>query len=321
VSPSPRPSPARGEGERSAALQAFTLPRKGGGFTVLDRAPVRSRSPASLLAVPALLVVLAVLGVPLLILARYSLNRFVPGQLMVEALTAENYLRFVADPYYRNVLLTTVEIALLSTAISVAFAFPVAYFLARTQSRWKSLLVMLVVFPLLVGNVARAAGWLALLGTKGFVNTALLWAGLIDSPLKILYTPVAVVIGIVAVVLPYMILTLQSVLESIDFSVEEAARNLGAGRLTALRRVTLPLALPGIIAGTVLVFILCMNTYATAVLLGGPSFQMMAPALYDQMTKASNWPFGAALAFILMFATLALTLVGATGLQRRYRAR
>jgi len=97
-------------------------------------------------------------------------------------------------------------------------------------------------------------------------------------------------------------------------------RNLGAGRLTVLRRVTLPLALPGIVAGTVLVFILCMNAYATPVLLGGPSFRMMAPALYDQMTKANNWPFGAALAFVLMAATLLLTLLASVGLQRRYRA-
>ena len=278
------------------------------------------RSPAPLLALPALVVVLAVLGIPLVILARYSLNRFVPGQFMVEAVTLENYVKFASDPYYRGVLWTTVQVALLSTVISLVAGFPVAYFLARTQSRWKSLLVILVVFPLLVGNVVRAAGWLAMLGTKGFVNTALLWVGAIEQPVKILYTPTAVVIGIVAVVLPYMILTLQSVLEGINFAVEEAARNLGAGRLTVLRRVTLPLALPGIVAGTVLVFILCMYAYATPVLLGGPSFRMMAPALYDQMTKANNWPFGAALAFVLMAATLLLTLFASMFLQRRYRA-
>jgi putative spermidine/putrescine transport system permease protein len=278
------------------------------------------RSPAPLLALPALVVVLAVLGIPLVILARYSFNRFVPGQFMVEAVTLENYVKFASDPYYRGVLWTTVQVALLSTVISLVAGFPVAYFLARTQSRWKSLLVILVVFPLLVGNVVRAAGWLAMLGTKGFVNTALLWVGAIEQPIKILYTPTAVVIGIVAVVLPYMILTLQSVLEGINFAVEEAARNLGAGRLTVLRRVTLPLALPGIVAGTVLVFILCMNAYATPVLLGGPSFRMMAPALYDQMTKANNWPFGAALAFVLMAATLLLTLFASMFLQRRYRA-
>jgi putative spermidine/putrescine transport system permease protein len=281
---------------------------------------MRPRRPlAPLLVLPALLLVLATLGMPLVILARYSVNRFVPGQFMVEALTAENYVKFLTDPYYRNVLWTTLGVAGLSTLLSLVAAFPVAYVLARTRTRFKSLLVLLVVFPLLVGNVVRAAGWMAMLGTKGFVNSALLAIGLVSEPVKILYTPAAVVIGIVAVVLPYMILTLQSVLETIDFSLEEAALNLGASRLTTLRRVTLPLARPGILAGTVLVFILCMNAYATPVLLGGPSFQMMAPAVYDQMVRSSNWPFGAALAFVLMAATVLLTLVATAGLQRRYR--
>ena len=108
-----------------------------------------------------------------------------------------------------------------------------------------------------------------------------------------------------AVVMPYLILTLQSVLEGMDLSVEEAARNVGASFFTTLRRIVLPIAAPGVAAGTMLVFILCMNAYATPVLLGGSGLTMMAPALYDQITKASNWPFGAALSFLLMYATFA----------------
>jgi putative spermidine/putrescine transport system permease protein len=267
--------------------------------------------------VPAALLVLAVLGMPLLTLLRYSFNRFVPGQLMVEAATLENYRRFFSEPYFLNVLGTTVQVAVLCTVIALVLAFPVAYFLARTQSRYKSLLIILAVFPLLVGNVVRAAGWMALLGNQGFVNTLLLWTGAVAEPVKILYTPVAVVIGIVAVVLPYMILTLQSVIEGIDRSVEEAALNLGARPFTVFRRVTLPLSLPGVLAGTVLVGILCMNAYATPVLLGGPQFKMMGPALYDQMIRANNWPFGAALAFVLMVATICLTIASTLALKRR----
>ena len=124
--------------------------------------------------------------------------------------------------------------------------------------------------------------------------------------------------GIVAVVLPYMILTLSAVIESIPRQVEEAAANLGAKPLAVFRRVVLPLALPGVAAGSVLVFVLCMNTYATAVLLGGPQFKMMAPAVYDQFVRGNNWPFGAALAFILLGITLALTVAGSAALGRRY---
>lgn len=277
----------------------------------------RRRSLAPLLLLPAAVLVLAVLGMPLLTLFRYSFNRFVPGQLMVEAVTFDNYARFFSDTYFLNVLWTTVQVAILCTVLSVILAFPVAYFLARTQSRYKSLLIILTVFPLLVGNVVRAAGWMALLGNQGFVNAVLIWLGITQQPVKILYTPAAVVIGIIAVVLPYMILTLQSVIESIDRSVEEAAANLGARPITVFRRVILPLSLPGVLAGTVLVGILCMNAYATPVLLGGPQFKMMAPALYDQVARASNWPFGAALAFVLMVATVCLTLASTLALKRR----
>ncbi len=277
----------------------------------------RRRSLAPLLLLPAAVLVLAVLGMPLATLFRYSFNQFVPGQLMVEAVTWDNYARFFSDSYFRNVLWTTLQVAILCTVLSVVLAFPVAYFLARTQSRYKSLLIILTVFPLLVGNVVRAAGWMALLGNQGFVNAVLIWLGITQQPVKILYTPAAVVIGIIAVVLPYMILTLQSVIEGIDRSVEEAAANLGARPITVFRRIILPLSLPGVLAGTVLVGILCMNAYATPVLLGGPQFKMMAPALYDQVARASNWPFGAALAFVLMVATVLLTLASTLALKRR----
>ena len=277
----------------------------------------RRRSLAPLLLLPAAVLVLAVLGMPLATLFRYSFNQFVPGQLMVEAVTWDNYARFFSDSYFRNVLWTTLQVAILCTVLSVVLAFPVAYFLARTQSRYKSLLIILTVFPLLVGNVVRAAGWMALLGNQGFVNAVLIWLGIAQQPVKILYTPAAVVIGIIAVVLPYMILTLQSVIESIDRAVEEAAANLGARPITVFRRIILPLSLPGVLAGTVLVGILCMNAYATPVLLGGPQFKMMAPALYDQVARASNWPFGAALAFVLMVATVLLTLASTLALKRR----
>lgn len=270
------------------------------------------------LAFPASLVVLLIIMVPLLQLVRYSFNHFDPAEMMQQAFTVENYAKFFADPYYRNVFLTTVGVAALCTVLALVLGFPVAYFLARTDSRRKSLFVILLVFPLMVGSVVRAAGWMVILGNAGIVNVMLKGLGLIDHSLQLMYTPTAVVVGTTAVVMPYLILTLQSVLEGMDFSVEEAARNLGAGFFTTFRRVVLPIAAPGVAAGTMLVFILCMNAYATPVLLGGTGLTMMAPALYDQITRASNWPFGSAMALILVCATLLMALLSNWLIHRRY---
>ncbi|WP_159350387.1 ABC transporter permease [Roseomonas harenae] len=271
------------------------------------------------LVLPAGVLVLLLLVAPMLLLFRISLNEFSPTQMMVEATTAANYFRAVQDPYYRQVLVTTLAVATGSTLLTLGLGFPTAYWLARMQGRWKSFATIVVMFPLLVGNVVRAAGWLALLGNGGAINAALLGLGVNAAPLPLLYNTGAVVAGIVAVVLPYMILTLSAVIEGIPRQAEEAASNLGASPLTVFRRVVLPLALPGVIAGSVLVFVLCMNTYASAVLLGGPQFKMMAPAVYDQFVRGNNWPFGAALAFILLGFTLVLTVVGSAVLGRCYR--
>ena len=273
------------------------------------------------LVLPAGVLVALLLLAPMALLFRISLNEYSPTEMMVEATTAANYLHAIGDPYYRSVLLTTLAVATGSTLLALALGFPAAYWLARMESRWKSLATIVVLFPLLVGNVVRAAGWLALLGNGGAINAALLGLGLITTPLPLIYNAGAVVAGIVAVVLPYMVLTLSAVIESIPRQVEEAAANLGARSFTVFRRVVLPLALPGVAAGSVLVFVLCMNTYATAVLLGGPRFKMMAPAVYDQFVRGNNWPFGAALAFILLSITLVLTIVGSAALGRRYRRR
>ena len=252
---------------------------------------------------------------PLGVLFRYSLNRYSATDLMDAAFTAENYRAAVVDPYYRDVLGTTLRVAGVSTLLAILGGFPAAYALARMRGRWKSWLTLVTVFPLLVGNVVRAAGWMALLGNGGLVNQIVHTLGF--GTIRLMNTEGAVVAGIVTVVLPYMILTLASVIEGIPRSLEEAAMNLGAGPLTAVRRVVLPLALPGIAAGGALAFILSMNAYATPVLLGGPQFKMLAPAVYDQFVRTTNWPFGAALAFILLAVTLGLTAVGTATLRRR----
>ena len=167
--------------------------------------------------------------VPILILFRYSLNQYTPAKMMVDAVTLENYAKFFTDPFYVAVLLRTIRVAALCTAICVVLAFPMAYCLARTRSRFKNLLLMIVILPLFVGNAVRAAGWMVLFGNKGFINAALMGSGITREPLQIMYTELAVVIGIIAVNLPFVVLTLQAVLEGIDRAIEEAAQGLGAG--------------------------------------------------------------------------------------------
>jgi putative spermidine/putrescine transport system permease protein len=270
---------------------------------------------------PATVYVAIGLLVPLAFLFRYSLNQFVPGKFMVDALTIENYVKFFTDIYYTAVLTRTVRVALVTTAICLLLGFPLAYVLARTQVRYKNLLIMLVVLPLFVGNAVRAAGWMVAFGNKGVINASLMGLGAITTPIEIMFTEPAVIIGITAVNLPFMVLTLQSVIEGIDRAVEEAAFNLGATPLMMTRRVLFPLAMPGILAGTILTFILAMNAYATPVLLGGPRFQMMGPLVYGQFIQQNNWPFGGAVAFVLMTATLILTLAANLIVQQRYRTR
>lgn len=272
------------------------------------------------LVLPAGVLVLLLLGVPMLLMGRYSLNEYDPYYLMQQAFTFENYARAVVDPYYQKILLTTIVIAFSCTVLTTLLAYGPAYWLARMEGPWKSKLTILTMFPLLVGGVVRSAGYIALLSTEGLINASLRGLGIIAEPLKLLYTPGAVVFATVGIVLPYMILTLASVIESIPRQVEDAAANLGARPETTFYRILVPLSLPGVLAGATLVFILCMNAYATPLLLGGPQFQMMAPVVYEQFARVSNWPFGAALAFILLFVTVILTTVGSSLISKRYTA-
>ncbi|PTM53436.1 ABC transporter permease [Phreatobacter oligotrophus] len=270
------------------------------------------------LLVPASLFVAIGLLVPIAILFRYSLNAFEPGKLMVDALTIANYVKFFSDPFYLQVLWRTIRVAVACTVFCLLLGFPLAYVLARTQSRFKNLLVMAIVLPLFVGNAVRAAGWMVAFGSKGFVNASLMGLGLTSAPIEIMYTEFAVVVGIIAVNLPFMVLTLQSVIEGIDRNVEEAAFSLGAPPMTMAMRVLFPLALPGILAGVILTFILAMNAYATPVLLGGPKFQTMGPLVFSTFAQQNNWPFGGAVSFVLMTATLILTVASSLLIRRRY---
>lgn len=248
---------------------------------------------------------------PLALLFRDSLNRFDPTELMIEATTPANYLRFFADPFYWDVLVTTIRVSIIVTALCMLLGLPMAWRLARTASRWKSALVVLMVLPLFIGSTTRTAGWMILFARGGMLDTL--------TGLQLMYAEPAVIVGIIAINLPFTVLTLQSVFEGIDPRLEEAAASMGAAPSRAFWRVVFPLALPGIALAAVLCFILCMNAFATPLLLGGPRFHMMAPLLFWAFSSDNNWPFAAAIAFILMGTTLLLTGLANHMIPRRYR--
>jgi putative spermidine/putrescine transport system permease protein len=284
-----------------------------------DPSRAGSRAALPLLAPATVAVVIMLLG-PLVLLARFSLNRFDPTQIMIAALTPANYARFFTDPFYRDVLVTTVRVSAIVTIACLLFGLPMAWRLARTVSRFKSLWLTLLVLPLFIGAVTRTSGWIILFSRGGMLNVVL--AHLFHArPVDLMFTEDAVIAGIISINLPFTVLALQSVFEGIDPRLEEAAASMGAAPARAFRRVVFPLALPGVLIAAVLCFILCMNAFATPVLLGGPRFHMMAPLIYWEFTNNNNWPFAAALAFILMATTLALTGLANLLIPRRYHIR
>lgn len=273
----------------------------------------------SALVVPALLLVALFLLAPLALIVRYSFDLYDPAKLMLGVFSIDNYVRAFADPFYQKVLGVTARIAGLSTVIVVLLAFPAAYCISRTRSeKRRSWLIILTVLPLLLGNAVRSAAWMVVMGTKGVANTVLIALGLTAQPIAILYTPTAVVIALVSVLLPFAIITMQSVLDAIPTSIEEAAMSLGQSPLRAVCSVVLPLSMPGLIAAAAICFALAMNAYATPVLIGGPSMQMMGPVVYEQIAKVQNWPFGSTLACMLMLTTVLLTIVSTRFLSRKY---
>ena len=267
---------------------------------------------------PAVAMVLAMLVAPLLLVLRFSLNKYDMAELMIETVTPANYLRFVSDPFYVGVLRTTLGVAVTSTILCLVLGIPIAWRLARMRSRWKTVCMLAMVLPLFVGSTTRMVGWMILFAHAGLLDTGVRW--LTGHGLELMYTTFAVVWGIVSINLPFVVLTMQATMETIDPRLEEAAQSLGAPPGRSFWRVVWPLALPGIATGGVLCFILAMNAYATPYLLGGPRFQMMAPLLYWEFSANNNWPFASSMALILMSTTLVLTAASTLLIPRRYRA-
>lgn len=267
------------------------------------------REPFKLVAIGALwfwLMAFALL--PNLLVAVASLLTRGDNEFVAFTLTLSSYRRLL-DPLYLDVLLDSLWLAAATTTLCLLLGYPFAYLLTRTSSRWRPLLLLLVIVPFWTSSLVRTYAIMIVLKTQGLLNQALLGLGLIAEPLELLYTETAVILGMLYTLLPFMILPLYAALEKLDHRLIEAARDLGAGKITIFLRIVIPLTLPGIIAGSLLTFLPGLGMFYVADLLGGAKTLLVGNLIRDQFLSARDWPFGAA-ASVLLTLLMGLLLWG-----------
>ncbi len=257
---------------------------------------------------PYVLLLLVFFVAPLLLMLGISLSRESFGRLEA-ALTLRHYVRFFTDSYYLSVLADTLWLGLLTTVATLLLGYPLAYHLALTRSRWKPLLIVFILSPLLVGIVIRCYGWMILLADRGLINTTLVEHGWLARPLPLMYNKFGVTVALVHVFLPFMVLSLTGVLKRIEPALIEASQTLGASPRRAFWEVTLPLSLPGILAGSLLVFSLAISSFVVPILVGGFKVHVLPMTVYEQVLSVFDWPFGAANAIVLLAISVALIAV------------
>ncbi len=269
------------------------------------------RRPAAVawLILPTLLFFVVFFALPLGVMALLSVLTDNPVVAPEVEFTARHYRRLLADPYHFEVLWTTVRLGLATTGAALVVGYPLAHLMARMRSRaGYVLLLMAVLTPLLTGVVVRTYAWMTLLSDKGVINSLLADLGLTRAPMKLMYNELGIVVALVHIYVPFMVLTLTGVIGRVDGRLEEAARNLGASRLRAFAEVTLPLSLPGILAGSLLVFALSISAYVTPILMGGFQVMTLPILIYQQVSASFNLGFAAALGLVLLVVSLALVI-------------
>lgn len=260
-----------------------------------------------------LLLVPSVLLISFLLVAPYCymvpMSFFKPGQVAgyEKVFTLANYAKALGDKYYLRIMGLTLLYSMATTAACLLLGYPVAYYLARTRTRWKALLMIGILSPLLVGVVIRCYGWMVFLADSGLINSLLARVGL--GPYRLMYNPFGVMLGLVHINLPFMVLSLTGSIQTIDPAFEQAARSLGASPALTFMRVTLPMSLPGVYSGTLLVFLQVVSAYAIPVLLGGFQVMMTPILVVQQVMDLFNWPFGSALAMTLFAVSVGLIFV------------
>ncbi len=239
----------------------------------------------------------------------YPVGKLLLTSVLAPEPTAAHYLRIVEEPLYARIFWRTFQIAFVVTCLAFVLGYPVAWAMARVRGATAFLIAACVLIPLWTSVLIRSYAWIVLLQRNGVVNTALREGGLITEPLRLIYTEGAVIMAMTHVLLPYMILPIYAALRGIPPELTKASRNLGAGPWRAFASVTLPLSLPGVYAGCLIVFILALGFYVTPALVGGPRTLMIATLIGQQVGELLNWPFASALSAVLLALTIALVVV------------
>lgn len=263
--------------------------------------------PAAALLAPGLLILLSLVAA-CVILLRYSFNAWDPVRTMVPAWTLENYRLLVSDPAQLRAFTTTLRVSATVTVACLLLGYPVALAITRA-GRWRGLLMFLLVTPMLTDVLIRAYGWIVMLGQAGLVNTAMTSLGLWSRPQRLIYTELSVVLELIHEMVPFTVLPIAAVLERIDPALRDAAMNLRASPLRTFLHVTLPLSLPGVLAGTLLVFALCMSAFVAPLVLGGGNVPMITILMRQTMFTTLNWPRGAAQSVLLVGVVLVLLVL------------
>jgi len=289
---------------------------------VPDRLSAAERRRPWLLLGPALATIATLMVIPMAIIFMYTFYEYIDVGVDRAAFQFGNWKEFFTDSYYHTAIWRTLRIAAITTLICAGLGYPAAYFIAYTRYPHKWLLMLLLILPFWVSFIIRTFSWIHVLGGQGVINATLLWMGLTDKPLDLLYNEGSVVMGMIHFLLPYMVLNVYVSLEGIDRNLTPAARTLGATPWQSFLEVTLPLSVPGLAAGSLLCFVLAAGTYVTPLLLGGPGDFMFANLIYDALLDELNWPMGATLSFVLlvMLGTVVVIYNRFMGLSQVYKA-
>lgn len=248
-----------------------------------------------------------VLG-PLLYMIALSFSTRGDGSSVVWNFTLDNY-RKIGEPVYLQSFVQSFQLAFTSTGLIILLGYPFGYYMAKLSPKWKKRMMLLIMVPFWTSSLIRMYGWIIILQAKGVLNGILMKLGILEEPLKILYSYPAVVIGMIYALLPFLVLAVYSSAEKMDWSLLEAARDLGANGIQAFFTVTFKLTLPGLLTGIILTFIPSMGLFFIADILGGNKIVLVGSVIQDQLTRGSNWPFAAALAVVLMVLTSLMILV------------
>lgn len=273
-----------------------------------------------LLSSPALVLYTTFLIAPIASVALISFYNFEFYGGIQPAFTLKNYAEILSDGYFYEIFARTFGVAAAVTLASIVLGTGEAYVLSRMANPWKGLFLMVVLGPLLVSVVVRTLGWALLFGSTGLISVGLQAMGLADGPVNLMYTNTGVIIALTHVMVPFMVIAVWASLQRINPSTEAAALSLGASQFTVIRRVIVPQIMPGILSGSIMVFAMSASAFATPAIVGGRRLKNVATAAYDEFLNTLNWPLGAALAMLLLIATI-IVLVSANRLiERRYGA-